>query len=97
MCFKKILKQHIVVGKMTYAICKEFVNDIILVSDDEIKRAVATLYAAGFVVEPSGAAAFAALLANKVSVAADEKVVVMLTGRNVTAVDLQKIVDSARN
>lgn len=50
--------------------------------------AMKTLYNLGLVVEPSGAAAFAALQSNKVPDAEGKRVVVMVTGGNVTMEDL---------
>lgn len=47
-----------------------------------------TLYNAGLVVEPSGAAAFAALQSKKVPDVEGKRVVVMVTGGNVTIEDL---------
>ena len=55
-------------------------------------RAVKTLYHAGLVVEPSGAAAFAALLAEKVPNTVGCKIVVFITGGNVTPDELSAIV-----
>lgn len=52
-------------------------------------RAVKTLFHAGLVVEPSGAAAFAALQANKIpDLSPGSNVVVMVTGGNVTPEEL---------
>lgn len=52
-------------------------------------RAVKTLYHAGLVVEPSGAAAFAALQANKIpNLSPESNVVVLVTGGNVTPEEL---------
>ncbi|XP_077987244.1 serine racemase-like isoform X4 [Glandiceps talaboti] len=70
----------------------EFVDDMVLVSDDDIIKAVKTLYGAGLVVEPSGAAAFAALQNNKIPDVEGKKVVVVLTGGNVTPQELCKYV-----
>lgn len=49
-----------------------------------------TLYNLGLVVEPSGAAAFAALQSNKIPDVEGKRVVVMVTGGNVTMEDLVK-------
>ena len=52
-------------------------------------RAVKTFFQAGLVVEPSGAAAFAALQANKIpDLLPGSNVVVMVTGGNVTPEEL---------
>jgi len=76
-------------GKKTFHHVQEFVEDIVLVTDDEIKMAVKTFFQAGLVVEPSGAAAFAALQANKIpDLLPGSNVVVMVTGGNVTPEEL---------
>lgn len=76
-------------GTNTFHHVQEFVEDIILVTDEEIKSAVKTFFYAGLVVEPSGAAAFAALQANKVpAVMPGSNVVVMVTGGNITPEEL---------
>ncbi len=41
-------------GHNTYKHCKAFVEDVLLVSDEEILKAVSVLYGRGLVVEPSG-------------------------------------------
>ena len=52
-------------------------------------RAVKTFYQAGLVVEPSGAAAFAALQANKIpDLSEGSNVVAIVTGGNVTPEEL---------
>ncbi|KPP75629.1 putative serine racemase [Scleropages formosus] len=70
-------------GTLPYDICKELVKDIVLVTDEEIKAAVSTLYQSGFVVEPSGAAAFAAIINNKIPNITGKRVVVVLSGGNI--------------
>ncbi|PFX13203.1 uncharacterized protein LOC111346337 [Stylophora pistillata] len=76
-------------GKKTFQHVKEYVEDIILVTDDEIKSAVKTFYQAGLVVEPSGAAAFAALQANKIPDASEgSNIVAIVTGGNITPEEL---------
>lgn len=80
-------------GKITFCHVQEFVEDVILVTDDEIKRAVKTFYKAGLVVEPSGAAAFAALQSDKIpDLLPGSNVVVMVTGGNVTTEELCDLV-----
>lgn len=52
-----------------------------------------TFFYAGLVVEPSGAAAFAALQANKIpAVMADSNVVVMVTGGNIIPEELCNLI-----
>lgn len=53
-------------GPNAFRHCQKFVEDILLVSDEELLDTTARLLTAGIVVEPSGAAAMAALLTGKV-------------------------------
>ena len=76
---------------LNYRHCREFVDDILLVSDEEIITATLHLFERGLKVEPSGAAAFAALLHNKVPDVAGKKVVVMVTGSNISVDELKQI------
>ncbi|XP_072025699.1 L-threonine dehydratase catabolic TdcB-like [Amphiura filiformis] len=79
-------------GSNTYKHCHAFVEDIILVSDEEILDAVAFLYKAGLVVEPSGAAAFAALRSSKIPDVKGKRVVAVITGGNVTPQELTQLI-----
>ncbi|KAG7454408.1 hypothetical protein MATL_G00259370 [Megalops atlanticus] len=79
-------------GSLPYALCRRYVEQIVLVSDAEIQRAVSTLYAAGFVVEPSGAAAFAAV-AGRVPGLEGKTAVVVLSGGNIGKDELRNFPD----
>ena len=46
---------------------KKYVEDVVLVSDTEIIEATRALYSVGLLVDPSGAAALAAVRAGKIS------------------------------
>lgn len=71
-------------GSLTYEIVKRNVDDIVLVSEEQIEKAVfTTMNECHLVVEPSAAAAVAALL-EKVHPKAGEKVVVVISGGNVS-------------
>ena len=73
-------------GELNYRYVANFVEDVVLVSDEEILAAMGLLLArAKLVVEPSGAAAVAALMHGRVPVAAGETVVPLLTGGNADA------------
>jgi threonine dehydratase len=70
-------------GKITYALTRQYVDDIILLNDDEIVAGLkAVMTNAKLYVEPSGAAATAALLAGKVPVKRGETVVSIVSGGN---------------
>ncbi|XP_028256631.1 uncharacterized protein LOC114432667 [Parambassis ranga] len=70
-------------GKLPYELCQRHVEEIVLVSDEEIKAAVSTLYRSGLVVEPSGSAAFAAIINNKIPKLEGKDVVCILSGGNI--------------
>ena len=76
------------VGELMFPIAQKFVDEVILVRDEEITQAQEALWAALRVVtEPGGAAAFAALLARRYQPAGNERVGVLLCGANTTAVN----------
>jgi len=71
-------------GENTLAICRELVDEVVLVSEDELKDGFRFLYArAKLAVEPAGAAAVAALLARKIPLDQGETVVAVVSGGNV--------------
>ncbi len=76
------------VGELMFPFAQRYVEQPLLVTDDEIRAAQKALWSgARLVAEPGGAAAFAALLSGKYVPAADEKVCVLVCGSNTTAVD----------
>ena len=75
-------------GDLTFAHAQALVDDLVTVTDDEIRAAVRWLHReAGLVVEPSGAAATAAVLA---SGPAADGVVAVVSGGNVEADDFAR-------
>jgi len=71
-------------GDNTLPIVRELVDDVVLVTEDEIAEATRFLYGrAKLACEPAGAAATAALLAGKVPHEQDESVVLVVSGGNV--------------
>ena len=71
-------------GEHCLEICRERVEDIVLVTEDELKDAFRFLYArAKLAAEPAGAAAVAALLAHKIPLETGETVVAIVSGGNV--------------
>jgi threonine dehydratase len=71
-------------GENTLAICRELVESVVLVTEDEVKDAFRVLYErTKLAVEPAGAAATAALLAGKIPLEPDETVVAVVSGGNV--------------
>jgi threonine dehydratase len=77
------------VGDLGYPIARAYVApDVILVSDDDIRRAQTTLWAVlRIVTEPGGAAAFAALLSGRYKPVPGERIAVLVCGGNTTAVN----------
>ena len=79
-------------GELTFPVVKELVHEVVTVSDEEIVDAMRLLFErAKTVAEPSGASAFAALLANKVD-ARNLRVGVTISGGNVTAARFAELV-----
>ena len=71
-------------GELNYRYVAEFVEDVVLVSDEEILSAMRLLLTrAGLVAEPAGAAAVAALMCGRVPVSPGEAVVALVSGGNV--------------
>lgn len=71
-------------GKLTFAINKDHLSGVALVSDDEVKNAMRFAFLhLKTVVEPGGVAALAALLSGKVKPISDRAIVVVMTGGNV--------------
>jgi threonine dehydratase len=76
------------VGDLMFPIARNFVEQVVLVSDDAIRAAQVQLWQAlRVVLEPGGAAAFAALLSGAYKPAKGERVGVLLCGANTTAVN----------
>jgi len=70
-------------GEGTLAVCRERVDEVVLVSDEEIAEGMRFLYArAKLACEPAGAAAVAALLAGKIAVEPGSPVVAVVSGGN---------------
>ena len=71
------------VGELMFPIAQQHVDRVLLVRDDDIVRAQNLLWDAfRLVVEPGGAAAFAALVSEQYVPASDEHVAVVLCGGN---------------
>ena len=82
-------------GEAALAVCRERVDEIVLVSDEEIARGMRFLYTrAKLACEPAGAAAAAALLAGKVAFDRRETVVALVSGGNVDPEKAAAILDS---
>jgi threonine dehydratase len=70
-------------GEHSLAVCRDRVDDVVLVSDDEIEEGFRFLYErAKLACEPAGAAATAALLAGKIPLDPGQSVVAVVSGGN---------------
>jgi threonine dehydratase len=73
-------------GALTFAVMKELVDEVAVVTDEQIIAAMTFLFERlKVVVEPSGACALAAVLAGAVDVPAGSRIGVVLSGGNVDA------------
>jgi threo-3-hydroxy-L-aspartate ammonia-lyase len=80
------------VGELTFAVMQERVDEIVVATDDEIRRTMRFLFERlNIVVEPSGACALAALMAGRVDLAGG-RVGVTLSGGNVSPEQFAEIV-----
>ncbi len=71
-------------GDFTYAIVRRWVEDVVLLTDEEIRAGLAFLLERGkLLAEPAGAAAVAALLCGRIPVRRSERVVAVISGGNV--------------
>jgi threonine dehydratase len=76
------------VGDLVFPIAQAYVDRTVLVTDDAIRHAQVALWdTARLVAEPGAAAALAALLSRRYAPAARERVGVVISGGNTTAVD----------
>jgi threonine dehydratase len=75
------------VGALMFQIAQTHVESVLLVSDAEIQDAQNTLWSVTrLVAEPGGAAALASLLSGRYTPRSDERIVVVISGANTTAV-----------
>ncbi len=93
-CFNLHLSPFLCIpGKLPFELCQRYVEGIVLINDEEIKAAVSTLYRSGLVVEPSGSAAFAAIVNNKIPELEGKNVVCILSGGNIGKDELANFPD----
>lgn len=79
-------------GEITFPILRDHLEDVVLVSEEEIVEAVRFLFLRmKIVVEPSGAAPVAALLAGKIEAARGKRVGVIVSGGNIDPAVLARI------
>jgi threonine dehydratase len=79
------------VGELMFPIAKRYVDDVALVPDDEIRKAQRTLWnVLRVVAEPGAAIATAVLLSGRYQPKPNERVAVIISGGNTTAVDFDR-------
>jgi threonine dehydratase len=79
------------VGDRVFPIARSHVHDVVLVADDAIVKAQQLLWQVSRVVaEPGGAAAFAAILSGAYKPKGGERVAVVISGGNTTAVNFDR-------
>ncbi len=79
-------------GDLTYSICKQYVDEIVTVSDDEISAAILALMEQHkLVTEGAGAVAVAAAMFHKVDIKG-KKVVCLLSGGNIDVTILSRVI-----
>ena len=78
------------VGALMFPIAQAHVAQVVLVSDDDIRAAQRQLWSSyRIVAEPGGAAAFAAVAAGRYAARAGERIAVVVSGANTTAVQFE--------
>jgi threonine dehydratase len=76
------------VGERVFPIAEKYVHSVVLVTDDAIRAAQQALWQTlRIVAEPGGAAAFSALLSGAYKPSANERVGIVVSGGNTTAVN----------
>ncbi len=81
------------VGELNYEFVKAYVEDVVLVSDEEILRGLEAIFTrAKLVTEPSGAASVGALLCGRIPLADDDRVLAVLSGGNIGLQQLATLV-----
>jgi threonine dehydratase len=79
-------------GVLTYEAVRSYVDDVVLVTDDEIASGLRSLLSrTKLLAEPAGAAGVAAILARKLPLRAGERVVAVVSGGNVDLTRLREL------
>jgi threonine dehydratase len=82
-------------GDLTFAHVRDLVDDVVTLTDASIRDAVLWCYGRRLVVEPSGAAAVAALRSGRVGPASDGETVAVLSGGNLDPALLRRWMEEA--
>lgn len=80
-------------GDNTFELCKEYVDDIVTVSEDEISSAIlALIEQQKMIAEGAGAASVAAVMFDKIPDIAGKKVVCIVSGGNIDVTILSRVI-----
>jgi threonine dehydratase len=80
-------------GENTYSLVSEYVDELVLVSDDEVASAIlALIEKQKMVAEGAGAAAVAAIMSGKLDVDG-KRVVAVVSGGNIDVTSLSRVID----
>ena len=80
-------------GENTYALCKEYVDEIALVTDDEVSSAIlALIEKQKMIAEGAGATAVAAVMFDKFNLKG-KRVVAVVSGGNIDVTSLSRVID----
>lgn len=80
-------------GHLTFELCKEYVDDVITVTDDEIAAAILTLIEKQkMIAEGAGATPLAAVMAGKLPHLAGKKVCCLISGGNIDVTILSRVI-----
>ena len=83
-------------GQVPFALVQQYVDDLVLVGDEDIRAAMALLLERGkLLAEPAGAAAVAALLSGAISPPHRVPVVAILSGGNIDAARLAQLLSAS--
>ncbi len=81
-------------GDLTYPLCRDYLDDVITVDDDDIARAILHLLEKCKIVsEGAGAAGVAAMLSGKARLLKDRPTVALLSGGNIDVTMIARIID----
>ena len=79
-------------GELTYTLCRDYVDDVVTVTDDEVSTAILTLIEQQkLIAEGAGAVSVAAVLFNKIPVKG-KKVVCLVSGGNIDVTILSRVI-----
>ena len=82
------------IGEMNFEICKKYVSEVVLVSDDSMRMAVKSLlFDSHILVEPSGASPVAALMTGAYKPVPEEKLGLVMSGGNIAYTLLQDLLN----